>query len=174
MDVITWWTSSTATQPLNTTGREKRFMAFGPVWRLVLKYDYIFHGFISRADIVQGSALGLYDAFASFVRLPIRDARNHGLRGAARGVGRATVSLPLNLGAALFSLPGYTLKGLERDIHKRRLSKLEADLLIIRIRQLLAEWPELSADNKQEILQAWKRLTVPEVDTNGQGAKPHP
>jgi hypothetical protein len=64
------------------------------------------------------------------------------------------------LGAALFSLPGYTLKGLERDIHKRRLSKLEADLLIIRIRQLLAEWPELSADNKQEILQAWEKLTL--------------
>lgn len=106
----------------------------------------------------QASAFSLCEALAVLVLLPIEGAQTSGSRGVARGLGRALFTLPVNLGAAIFSLPAYTLKGLEREIHKRRLYKLEADLLIIRIQQLLAEWPELTDEDKSGIITAWDAL----------------
>lgn len=58
----------------------------------------------------------------------------------------------------VFGLSGYTLKGIEKELSKHRLTELKAEILLIRFRQGLDDCRQATDVEKQEIVERWKTL----------------
>ena len=63
---------------------------------------------------------GIYDGWTGLVRLPVRGARDGGVRGFVTGVGMGITGFVLKDIAALFGPVGYTLKGLVKQAERGR------------------------------------------------------
>ena len=59
---------------------------------------------------------------------------------------------------AIFGVPGYTLKGLEKELDKHRLTKLKAELLLIRVRQGMDDFRHATPAEKDEVVNRWKAV----------------
>jgi sterol 3beta-glucosyltransferase len=57
---------------------------------------------------------------------------------------------------AAFAMPGYTLKGLEKEFSKHHLTKLKAEVYLIRLRQGIQDYREASEEEKQTVMERWK------------------
>jgi hypothetical protein len=60
--------------------------------------------------------------------------------------------------AAVFALPGYTLKGLEREFSRHRLTALQAEIYLIRLRQAWAEVQASDDEARRAVLERWEVL----------------
>ncbi|KAF5018680.1 hypothetical protein F66182_9326 [Fusarium sp. NRRL 66182] len=98
--------------------------------------------------------LGVWDAFSGIVTKPYEDTKTMGVKGLGRGLLRGGLGIMGNLGAAFFGLPGYTLKGLEKELMKHHLTTLKAEILLIRLRQGLHDWLNATDEEKNEALGA--------------------
>lgn len=108
----------------------------------------------------QSFVLNLYDGVFGLVCHPYREAQKDGLEGFAKGVGRGCgglVSLSL---AAVFGLPGYVLKGIEKQLEKRANRDLHARLLRVRLMQGLAAFRRATEEEKEEILRRWNEVVT--------------
>ncbi|KAF4991311.1 hypothetical protein FDECE_14081 [Fusarium decemcellulare] len=101
---------------------------------------------------------GVWDAFSGIVQKPYEDTKNQGVKGLGRGILRGGLGILSNLGSALFGLPGYTLKGLEKELAKHHLTKLKAEIMLIRLRQGINDWRKASLEEKSEVVRRWKAL----------------
>ncbi|KAF4624206.1 hypothetical protein G7Y89_g13965 [Cudoniella acicularis] len=104
--------------------------------------------------------LGLYDGFTGLVTHPYNGARRHGLGGFLTGIGQGAGGLIFKTSAAAIGLPGYTLKGVEKQFQKRHDRSLKAKLLAIRMRQSLLEFEGTTKEEKEEIIKRWRELDV--------------
>jgi sterol 3beta-glucosyltransferase len=104
--------------------------------------------------------LNLYDGFTGVVTHPYRDAKKDGVVGFGKGVGRGFGGLLLKTMAAVSGLPGYTLKGIEKQIEKRADRDLKAKIIQIRLKQGLAAIQRTSEEEKQQIIKRWKELAA--------------
>ncbi len=102
--------------------------------------------------------LGFYDAFSGLVVLPYQGAKAEGGKGFGKGVLQAWRSLLMNIGAATFGLPGYTLKGIEKQCMKYGLPKLRAEVLLIRLRKTIDEYQNAPEEEVAEACRRWKSL----------------
>ena len=120
--------------------------------------------------------LSLYDAFSGLVKHPYKGAKLEGPLGLGKGVGRGvwgfgthtlagkyTIMFTVgrtrtNVSAAIFGLPGYSLKGIERALSKHRLTTLQAELYLIRLRQAVRDMEKATPDERAEVIISWKRL----------------
>jgi sterol 3beta-glucosyltransferase len=69
-----------------------------------------------------------------------------------------TEGMLMNYMTAIFGLPGYTLKGIERELSKHRLTTLQAELCLIRLRQANHDFERATQDEKRKVVEQWKRL----------------
>jgi hypothetical protein len=60
--------------------------------------------------------------------------------------------------AAVFALPGYTLKGLEREFSRHRLTALQVEIYLIRLRQAWAEVQASDDEARRAVLERWEVL----------------
>ncbi|KAB5578674.1 glycosyltransferase family 28 domain-containing protein [Coniochaeta sp. 2T2.1] len=104
------------------------------------------------------SAMGFYHALSGIVIQPYIGAKREGARGLAKGVFRAGGDLVTNIGAAVFSLPGYTLKGIEKEFAKRHLTKLTAEIMLVRLRQGIDELNHSTQAERQQVVTRWGQL----------------
>ncbi|KAH8687247.1 hypothetical protein BGZ60DRAFT_363549 [Tricladium varicosporioides] len=104
--------------------------------------------------------LGIFDGVTGLVTQPFNGARKDGFGGFAAGIGRGVGGLVFKTGAAVFGLPGYTLKGVEKQIQKRKQRDLKARILTIRLRQAVLEFERTTREEKNEIIKRWKELNV--------------
>ena len=102
--------------------------------------------------------LGLFDGLTGLVIHPFMGAWRDGLAGLGKGVGQGLGGLVFKSGAAAFGIPGYTLKGLEKQLAKRYSRDLKAKILTVRLRQSLTDYSRASEEEKQEILRRWREL----------------
>jgi sterol 3beta-glucosyltransferase len=58
----------------------------------------------------------------------------------------------------LFGIPGYTLKGVERDLAKRRVSRLTAEVMLIRVRRSLEVLRVMPREEQDDVIRKWKAL----------------
>lgn len=61
-----------------------------------------------------------------------------------------------NSRAAIFGLPGYTLKGIEKEFSKHRLTALKAEVLLIRLRQGIDDFRRSTEAERNEVIERWK------------------
>jgi sterol 3beta-glucosyltransferase len=64
---------------------------------------------------------------------------------------------------AVFALPGYTLKGIEKELSRHRLPPLQAEIYLIRLRQAWAEYKTSDDEARAEVVEKWK-VVVREVE----------
>lgn len=103
-------------------------------------------------------ALSSYEAISGIVVLPYKGAKESGAKGFGKGVIAGIGGIPFKAGAAVFALPGYTLKGAERQLEKRKDRPLRAKILQIRLQQGIAEFKHADQDVKDSILKRWRDL----------------
>ncbi|KAI0006887.1 hypothetical protein F4779DRAFT_594506 [Xylariaceae sp. FL0662B] len=103
---------------------------------------------------------GFYDAFTGLVRLPVRGAREDGVRGALVGVGMGLTGFVLKDLSALLGPVGYTLKGIAKEAERGR----QPTKYIRRARIMqgqrevhaLATEAERQAAVQQEVVDGWQ------------------
>jgi hypothetical protein len=110
--------------------------------------------------LLQGFVLNLYDGFTGVITHPYRDTRKDGVAGLGKGIGRGAGGLVLKTMAAVFGLPAYTLKGVEKQFEKRRDRNLQAKILNVRLKQGMDAFRRATEEERQEILRRWKELGV--------------
>ncbi|KUL88236.1 hypothetical protein ZTR_04936 [Talaromyces verruculosus] len=116
-------------------------------------------GFTSGVKVAGKSfVLNLFDGITALVRHPYRDAQKDGLEGFVKGVGRGFGGLFFQSLAAVLSVPGYVLKGIEVQIEKRADRHLHAQLLRVRFVQGLAAFRRATQEEKDEVLRRWKEV----------------
>jgi sterol 3beta-glucosyltransferase len=99
---------------------------------------------------------GIWDAFSGIVVKPYEDTKVMGVKGLGRGLLRGGLGIIGNLGSACFGLPGYTLKGLEKELLKGYMTRLKAEILLIRLRQGIDDWRKATESEKDEVVRRWK------------------
>ncbi|CZT06228.1 related to sterol glucosyltransferase [Rhynchosporium graminicola] len=101
---------------------------------------------------------GLYDGITGLVTQPYSGTKRDGPLGFVKGVGRGIGGLALKTSAAAFGMPGYTLKGLEKQFQKRYSRGLKANLIVVRIKQGILEFERASEEEREEIRKRWVEL----------------
>ncbi|CZR52709.1 related to sterol glucosyltransferase [Phialocephala subalpina] len=116
-------------------------------------------GFGSGVKVAANEVIyGLFDGVTGIVRLPVRGARKSGPMGFIKGIGKGLGALPLKVTAAAFGMPGYTLKGLEKQLEKRYSRGLKASLLVVRIKQGIMAFERSSEEEREEVRRRWREL----------------
>lgn len=57
---------------------------------------------------------------------------------------------------AVYGLPGYSLKGLEKGLSKRHLTKLKAEIILIRMRTAIDDFRSSTPEERAAVVEAWK------------------
>lgn len=65
-----------------------------------------------------------------------------------------TLTIPL----AIWGVPGYTLKGIEKEFSKHQLTKLKAEVLLIRLRQGIQEYQQSTPAERKQATDRWTLL----------------
>lgn len=60
--------------------------------------------------------------------------------------------------SAIFGLPGYFLKGIEKEFLRRHLTTLQAEIFLINLRRSCLEFRRATEDEKVEVVEKWKEL----------------
>lgn len=106
----------------------------------------------------KGFVVELYDGVTGIVTRPYNGAKAQGPIGFGKGVAHACVGLVDNIGAAVFGLPGYTLKGIQKELSKRQLTKLAAEITLVRLRQGVYDLRNSTEAEREEVMARWRQL----------------
>ncbi|RAR07338.1 glycosyltransferase family 1 protein [Stemphylium lycopersici] len=79
--------------------------------------------------------LGFGDALVGIARHPYLGAKQEGALGFGKGLGRGLGGLYFHSMAAIFGVPGYFLKGIERALLARHLTAVQAEIFFIQLRR---------------------------------------
>ncbi len=101
---------------------------------------------------------GLYDGITGLVTQPYVGSKKEGAAGFAKDIGKGVGGLVFKTTAAAFGMPGYTLKGLHKQLEKRYSRCLKANLLVVRIKQGILEFERSSEAEREEIRKRWVEL----------------
>ncbi|XP_014559220.1 glycosyltransferase family 1 protein [Bipolaris victoriae FI3] len=102
--------------------------------------------------------LGLYDAFTGLVKHPYLGTKLEGPLGLPKGIGRGIGGFACHASAAIWGLPGYTLKGIECALSKHRVTPLQTELYLIRLRQGARDLELASDEERGNVVARWKGM----------------
>ncbi|EEY17393.1 CHIP6 [Verticillium alfalfae VaMs.102] len=100
----------------------------------------------------KGFYLSVWDAFSGVVVLPYRGAKDGGAIGTLKGIYQGGRGFTYNLAS------GYSMKGIEKEYSRHHLTKLKAEIFLIRIRQGIEEFRESTQEERDGAVAQWKRL----------------
>ncbi|KAL7782512.1 hypothetical protein V8C37DRAFT_397885, partial [Trichoderma ceciliae] len=106
--------------------------------------------------------LGMWEAFSGVVIFPYKSVYEEGAKGIGKGVWRGSKGFISNLGASTFGLPGYTLKGVEKELQKHHLTNCKAEIILIRLRQGIEAFRKSTAHERDEVVRRWKLCNCPQ------------
>lgn len=101
---------------------------------------------------------GMYDGITGLVTQPIRGAAKEGPAGFIKGVGKGIAGIALKPGAAIFGIPGYTMKGMYKEMQARFGSSVQNYIIAARTAQGYDEWQASTPQERAEIVRRWKSL----------------
>ncbi|KAF7551808.1 hypothetical protein G7Z17_g4750 [Cylindrodendrum hubeiense] len=101
---------------------------------------------------------GFWDAFSGVVVKPYKGAKAEGAKGFGKGIWNGGLGFVYNIGASIFGLPGYTLKGIEKELSRRHLTKLKAEILLIRVRKGIDDYRNGTEEEKALTVERWTSM----------------
>lgn len=102
--------------------------------------------------------LGMYDGITGLVTQPMRGAAKEGPAGFIKGIGKGIAGIALKPGAAIFGIPGYTMKGIYKEMQARFGSSVQNYIIAARTAQGYDEWQASTPQEREEIVRRWKSL----------------
>ncbi|CAZ81558.1 unnamed protein product [Tuber melanosporum] len=103
-------------------------------------------------------ALGVYDGVTGIVSQPYRGAKEEGAKGFAKGLGRGVAGGVLKTNAATTGVVGFTLKGLHREVRKKKDEGVGEKVRQERIRQGEAEVGELEQAEEEQVQRVREKI----------------
>ncbi|KAG0127500.1 hypothetical protein HOY82DRAFT_672068 [Tuber indicum] len=103
-------------------------------------------------------ALGVYDGVTGIVSQPYRGAKEEGAKGFAKGLGRGVAGGVLKTNAATAGVVGFTLKGLHREVRKKKDEGVGEKVRRERIRQGEAEVGELEQQEEEQVQRVREKI----------------
>jgi hypothetical protein len=107
----------------------------------------------------QELTLGFYDGISGLVIHPYLGAKNHGIPGILPGVARGLGGLFFKLQAGIWGIPGYSFKGVHKELRKLKGPGIHSFVRGTRIIQGLKEYDGSSEEEKRSVLGRWEFLT---------------
>ncbi len=101
---------------------------------------------------------GMYDGITGLVTQPARGAAKEGAAGFIKGLGKGIGGIALKPGAAIFGIPGYTMKGVYKEMQKQFGSSVQNYIIAARTAQGFDEWQASGVEERQIIVARWKEL----------------
>ena len=101
---------------------------------------------------------GMYDGITGLVTQPMRGAKKDGAAGFFKGIGKGIGGIALKPGAALFGIPGYTMKGVYKEMQKQFGSSVQNYIIAARTAQGFAEWQGSSPEERADVVRRWGML----------------
>ncbi|KAK4903055.1 hypothetical protein LTR28_001180, partial [Elasticomyces elasticus] len=98
---------------------------------------------------------GFYDGITGLVTQPIEGAKKEGAAGFLKGFGKGIGGLVLKPGAAIWGIPGYTFKGIYKEIQQRLGSSVQNYIIAARTAQGFDEWHHSSSHERADIVKRW-------------------
>ncbi|GAB1320202.1 hypothetical protein MFIFM68171_10412 [Madurella fahalii] len=103
---------------------------------------------------------GIYDGWTGVVRLPIRGARDGGVRGFVSGVGMGLTGFVLKDIAAIIGPVGYTLKGLVKQAERGRqpVKYIRKARFVQGEREVTVLAPAEKSEREREVISGWRLM----------------
>lgn len=101
-------------------------------------------------------ALGMYDGFTGLVMQPYRGAKEEGVKGALKGVGKGVGGVFFKTQAGLAGAIGFPMKGVHREVRKGRDRRVLERVMVARRMQgdrELVEWRAQAKDEGEEVME---------------------
>ncbi|KAI5813184.1 hypothetical protein BZA77DRAFT_334948 [Pyronema omphalodes] len=101
-------------------------------------------------------ALGMYDGFSGVVMQPYKGAREQGVKGAVKGIGKGFGGLFFKTQAGLAGVIGFPMKGVHRELRKGRDRKVLERVMVARRVQgdrELMEWRAQAKEEGEEVME---------------------
>lgn len=101
---------------------------------------------------------GMYDGITGLVTQPMKGAQKEGTAGFFKGIGKGLGGVWLKPGAAIFGIPGYTMKGIHRELQKQFGSSVQDYIIAARTAQGYDEWQQTSPEERKDVVQRWQAI----------------
>lgn len=101
---------------------------------------------------------GFFDGITGLLTQPLAGAKKEGAPGFFKGVGKGIGGIVLKPGAAIWGVPGYTSKGIYREIQKQFGPSVEGYIIASRTAQGYAELGESSPEERAALVSDWKAI----------------
>ena len=101
---------------------------------------------------------GMYDGISGLVTQPMKGAQKDGPAGFVKGIGKGIGGIMLKPGAAIFGIPGYTMKGVYKEMQKHFGSSAQNYIIAARTAQGYDDYQASSEQERRDIVERWKQL----------------
>ncbi|EME46412.1 glycosyltransferase family 1 protein [Dothistroma septosporum NZE10] len=101
---------------------------------------------------------GMYDGITGLVSQPVKGAAKEGAAGFFKGIGKGIGGIALKPGAAFFAIPGYTMKGIYKEVQKQFGSSVQNYIIAARTAQGFDEYERATIEEKRDVIMRWQVL----------------
>jgi len=101
---------------------------------------------------------GMYDGITGLVTQPMKGAKKEGAAGFIKGIGKGIGGIALKPGAAIFGIPGYTMKGVYKEMQKQFGSSVQNYIIAARTAQGFDDWQHSTPKERVDVVQRWTEL----------------
>ena len=101
---------------------------------------------------------GFYDGISGLVTQPLAGAKKEGAPGLVKGFGKGIGGIVFKPAAAVFALPGYTFKGIYREIRKNSGPSVDGYIVAARTVQGYEEVRDSSPQERDQVVNDYKEL----------------
>lgn len=100
--------------------------------------------------------LGLYDGVSGLVTQPLKGAEKEGARGLVKGMGKGIGGLIFKPAAAIWSVPAYTMQGLNAEVRARSGKSSLNYIITSRVLQGKEDLATANVEEQKDILVRWQ------------------
>lgn len=101
---------------------------------------------------------GMYDGISGLVTQPMKGAQKEGAAGFIKGFGKGIAGIALKPGAAIFGIPGYTMKGMYKELQKQMGASVQNYIIAARTAQGYDEWTHAHPEERADVVARWQLL----------------
>ncbi|MCJ1396440.1 hypothetical protein MMC18_009330 [Xylographa bjoerkii] len=103
---------------------------------------------------------GFYDGITGLVTQPLEGAKKEGMAGLIKGFAKGIGGVVLKPGAAIWGIPGYTFKGIYKELQKHLGASVQNYIIAARTAQGYEDWRASSKEERLDVVSRWHATQV--------------
>lgn len=101
---------------------------------------------------------GMWDGITGLWTQPVKGAQKEGPAGFVKGIGKGIGGVVLKPGAAAWAIPGYTMKGIYKEMKLNSGSSVQNYIIASRTAQGFDEMNQSTEQERKDIVERWKHM----------------